>query len=226
MLIADNAMSEHFGGGVVFMDTSEHASASSPATVRRSSGATARWRPPEDSAGWPAAASAPRWTRAASSRSSSTLGAGETARRRPSCSATPPTCDAARALAARFRDPSAARIAATTGAVAAWDDRLSRVQVRTPDRGARRHGQSAGCSTRRWPAACGDARPSTSRAAHSASAISCRTCWRCSGSTRRWRARNCSAPPRASSSRATCSTGGTNRAGMASGRDSPTIASG
>ena len=44
--------------------------------------------------------------------------------------------------------------------------------------------QSAGCSTRHWLAASGDARPSISRAARSASAISCRTCWRCSSPRR------------------------------------------
>ena len=72
---------------------------------------------------------------------------------------------------------------------------------------------TAGCSTRRSPAGSGRARPSTSRAAPSASATSSRTAWPCS--TRRPRSPGSRSSPRppASSSRATSSTGGTRESG-------------
>ena len=46
--------------------------------------------------------------------------------------------------------------------------------------------ESLAACTRRSPAASGDARPSTSRAAPTGSAISCRTCWRCCVARRTW----------------------------------------
>ena len=72
---------------------------------------------------------------------------------------------------------------------------------------------TAGCSTRRWPAACGRAAATTSPAARSASATSCRTRWRWSTPSRRCCASSSCAARRASSARATCSTGGIRRSG-------------
>ena len=101
-------------------------------------------------------------------------------------------------------------------------------------RGARRDARprrstswpTAGCSTRRSPAACGRAAASTSRAARSASATSCRTRWRWSTPSRARCASSCCAARRASSARATCSTGGIRRRAAACARISPTTTSG
>ena len=73
----------------------------------------------------------------------------------------------------------------------------------------------------RWPAASGDGRRFINRAARSASAISCRTCWRCSSPRRASRGSTCCTRRRGSSSRATCSTGGTSPAARACARGSP-----
>ena len=75
-------------------------------------------------------------------------------------------------------------------------------------------------------AASGRAAVRISRAARSASAISCRTCSRCCTRGPTSAARTCCAPRRGSSSRATCSTGGIRRAAAARGRAAPTICSG
>ncbi len=130
MLIADNAMSEHFGGGVVFMDTS------APQRVvtgdrtafigRNRTLATARGLS-GIAAGRVGAALDPCGV----IQVVATLGAGET-RQVSFVLGHAADVDAARALAARFRDPSEARVAGDR-AVTAWNDRLRRVQVRTPD---------------------------------------------------------------------------------------------
>ena len=71
---------------------------------------------------------------------------------------------------------------------------------------------TAGCSTRRSPAACGRAAAITSRAAPSASATSCRTRWRwCTPSRELLREHLLLVRRAASSARATCSTGGIRR---------------
>ena len=67
---------------------------------------------------------------------------------------------------------------------------------------------TAGCPTRAWPAASARARPSTRRAAHSASATSCRTRWPSSCTIRRSPASRSSMRRRGSSRKATCSIGG------------------
>ena len=58
---------------------------------------------------------------------------------------------------------------------------------------------TAGCSTRRWRAACGAAAATTSRAAPSASATSCRMSWRWCTPSPRWCASTCCCARRASS---------------------------
>ena len=131
MLIADNAMSEHFGGGVVFMDTSErHRVVTGDRTAfigRNRTLATAR--------GLSGIASRPGGRRAGSVRCHPDRGDAwrrERPARSRSCSATPPTWTPR----ARWRrdsvSPSASRVARDQ-AVSAWHDRLSRVQIRTPD---------------------------------------------------------------------------------------------
>ena len=130
MLIADNAMSEHFGGGVAFMDTSARQRVVTGdrtafigrnrtlATARGLSGiATSRVGAALDPCGV--------------IQIVVTLGPGET-REVSFVLGHAPDVDTARALAERFRDPSASRVAGDQ-AVSAWHDRLSRVQIRTPD---------------------------------------------------------------------------------------------
>ena len=73
----------------------------------------------------------------------------------------------------------------------------------------------------------GAERARISPAARSGSAISCRTCWRCSyARPELCRAHICCTPRRGSSSKATCSTGGIRRAAAARGRAARTICSG
>ena len=130
MLIADNAMSEHFGGGVVFMDTSERQRVITGdrtafigrnrtlATARGLSGlANGRVGAALDPCGVLQVAV--------------TLGAGET-REVAFVLGHATDVEAAAGLAQRFREPAESR-GATARAVSTWDDRLSRVQIRTPD---------------------------------------------------------------------------------------------
>ena len=100
--------------------------------------------------------------------------------------------DDARSLVAalpRRRAPRAARSrrCGTTGAA-----RSARCTSRRPTRRSTSW-PTAGCSIRRWPAACGRAAASTSRAARSASATSCRTRWRWCTPSRRCCASSCCA---------------------------------
>ena len=95
----------------------------------------------------------------------------------------------------------------------------------------RRHPSSmrlstGGRSTRRSAAVCGRGPRSTSRAARSDSATSCRTAWPSCTRNRRWRASTCCARRAGSSARATCSTGGTSRAGEGCARASRTTSCG
>ena len=85
---------------------------------------------------------------------------------------------------------------------------------------------TAGCSTRRSPAASGRAPASTRPAAPTAFATSCRTRWRSPGPRRRCCAGRSSSPPRASSPPATSSTGGMRRPAPACAPISPTTCSG
>ena len=166
--------------------TSAHAHAS-PATAPSSSAATARLRDPAAHArarGCPARVGAgARSVRGDAGRRSSsptgeerevvfTLGLG-------------PRRSTTRARwSQRFRGAGAAR-AALRGGAAALEPHARR------GAGARRRTRrstcspTAGCSTRRSPAACGRAAASTSPAARSASATSCRTRWRWSTPSRR-----------------------------------------
>ena len=86
--------------------------------------------------------------------------------------------------------------------------------------------RTAGCSTRRWRAACGLAAAITSRAAPSASAISCRTSWRCFTPSRASPASSCCAAQRISSAKAMCSIGGIRRRAAACARTARTTTSG
>jgi cyclic beta-1,2-glucan synthetase len=95
-----------------------------------------------------------------------------------------------------------------------WKHTLGAVQVETPIRRSTCW-PTAGWSTRPWPAGSGRAAATTSPAAPSASATSCRTRWRWSTPTRRCCASTCCCAPAASSARAMCSTGGIRRPGAA-----------
>ncbi len=85
---------------------------------------------------------------------------------------------------------------------------------------------TAGCSTRRSPAASGRAPPSTRRGAPSGSATRSRTPWRSRCRGAKCSANRSSAPPPGSSPRATCSTGGIRRRARACARASRTTACG
>ena len=147
------------------------------ATGPSSSGATARcngrrpWR-----ARASADASAPRSIRARRSRCPSTLLDGESRRR--SCSASAWAAAPTRpsswcsASAARPRAPTRSRPCDATGERRSAPCRSARPTRRSTC------SSTAGCSTRRSPAASGRAAATTSRAARSASATSCRTRWR------------------------------------------------
>jgi cyclic beta-1,2-glucan synthetase len=130
MLVADNVMSEHFGGGVLFMDTSERQRAVTGDRTafigRNRTLATARGISGVAGGRVGAALDPCGVVQVAVS-----LGAGET-RQVSFVLGHAADVDAARELAARFRDPVAAQ-AADDRAVAIWDERLSRVQIRTPD---------------------------------------------------------------------------------------------
>ena len=135
-----------------------------------------------------------------------------------------------RAHAAR-RSPRAMRRSRTSKRRCARAERmLGRDARRRPGPHARRlvrsDRQSLAAVSDARAAASGRAAGRISRAARSASAISCRTCWRCSTRGRTSAARTCCAPRRGSSSRATCSTGGIRRAAAARGRAARTICSG
>ena len=134
MLIADNAMSEHFGGGVVFMDTS----APQRVVTGDRTAFIGRNRTLATARGTQRDRRRPRWRRARpvrrhpGRRNAGRRGDAETCR---SCSVTPPTSTPR----VHWRRGSAIhrrRASPDDRAVTAWNERLSRVQVRTPDRGA------------------------------------------------------------------------------------------
>ena len=89
--------------------------------------------------------------------------------------------------------------------------------------GARTCWRTAGSSTRRWPAGCGRAAATTSPAARSAFAISCRTPWRSCTPSRSCCASSSCCARASSSSKATSSTGGIRRRAAACARAAPTI---
>ena len=213
-----------FGGRVAFADLRGPPDAPGRATAPSSSAATAR-------STIPAALERgrrcsghgrgrPRSVRRAADRPSS-CAPGERGRGRASCSARPRRADEARALVdALPRRPTC------DAALRAVERQLGRRPRRGA--GARRPTarstccSTAGCSTRRSPAASGRARRSTRPAAPTASATSCRTCMALTVSRPRSPASTCCAPRRGSSPRATCSTGGTRRRAAACARASPT----
>ena len=127
-------------------------------------------------------------------------------------------------LAARYASLAVAE-AALKATERLWETMLTALQVRTPD-------DSFDLIVNRWllyqSLACRIWARSgpISLAARSASAISCRTRWRCCTSGRTSAARICCRPHRGSSWRATCSTGGIRRAAAAPERAVPTISSG
>ena len=117
-------------------------------------------------------------------------------------------------LAARY-----ASLAAAEAALAATERAVGRHARRAagPHAGrfVRSDRQSLAAVSDARAAASGRAAGPISPAARSASAISCRTSWRCSTRGRTSAARICCTPRRGSSSRATCSTGGIRRAAAA-----------
>ncbi len=131
MLVADNVMSEHFGGGVLFMDTSERQRAITGDRTafigRNRTLATARGIS-SVAGGRVGAALDPCGV----VQVAVTAGAPGKRARSPLCSATPPTWTPP----GNWRPDSATRWRhrrQTTARVAIWDERLSRVQIRTPD---------------------------------------------------------------------------------------------
>ncbi len=130
LLLADNVMSEHFGSGVVFLDSSERVrivSGDRAAFIGRNRTlANARGLDGLGS-GRVGAALDP----CAVIQTTVSVGPGET-REIVFLLGHAATVEDARELAARFREPAAAK-AAQTRALEAWNERLQRVQVRTPD---------------------------------------------------------------------------------------------
>ena len=130
----------------------------------------------------------------------------------------------ARQLVQRFRGAANA-YRALEGVWHYWSRTLGAVYVETPDPAVNflANGwlvyQTLAC--RMW-ARTGSISP----AARSASAISCRTRWPSSMPSPACCASTCSAPPAASSAKATCSTGGTRPRAAACARTSPTTISG
>jgi cyclic beta-1,2-glucan synthetase len=130
LLIADNAMSEHFGGGVVFMDTSEAA--------RVVSGDRAAFVGRNRTLANPRALDALGKGRVGAAldpagivQTSVTLRPGET-RDIVFLLGHATTVEHARELAGRFRAPADAR-AALTRTLEAWNGRLGHIRVRTPE---------------------------------------------------------------------------------------------
>ena len=135
-------------------------------------------------------------------------------------------------LGRRGRAGAGARAAATprtmrsTRCASTGCARSARCSVETPDP-ASTCSPTAGCCTRPSPAAIWRAAATTSPAARSASATSCRTRWRCcTRNPRRARATPAAQRARTSSPKATCSTGGIRRSTAACARAAPTITCG
>ena len=128
-------------------------------------------------------------------------------------------------VAALPRRRRRARSALDEGAAATGAARSARCRSRRPTRRST-CSPTAGCCTRRSPAASGRAAATTSPAARSASATSCRTRWRWCTRSRSCCASSCCSAPRASSPKATSSTGGIRRRAAACARASPTTTCG
>ena len=133
MLIADNVMSEHFGGGVLFMDTSERervVTGDRTAFIGRNRTLA---NAPRARAGMAAGRVGAALDPCGVVQVDGDAGRRGDARGRRFVLGHAADVDAARDLAARFRDPAAAQAAQATARWPAWHDRLQRVQIRTPD---------------------------------------------------------------------------------------------
>jgi cyclic beta-1,2-glucan synthetase len=134
--------------------------------------------------------------------------------------------DRAQALALADRYTERARVTTARKDVETfWRDTLGTIQVKTPDDSFDVL-MNGGSSIRRSARGCGRAADTISRAVRSASATSFRTSWRSASRRRRSGASTCCAPPSDNSSRATCSTGGIHRPGVARAHAAPTISCG
>ena len=223
-LFARNAYSPEFADRVVFVDSSE--------TIANGDRRPHRVPRPQRHAGEPRgpaprAALRPRrrGTRPLRGHAGPGRARGRTGKGRSSSSSAPPAAKTRRGnscsgSAARPAPSEPWRACGTTGA-----GRSARSMSKRPTRPSTSW-PTAGSSIRRSPAACGRARASTSPAARSASAISCRTRWPWCMPSPACCASICSAPPPTSSARGTCSTGGIRPRAAACARTSPTTTSG
>ena len=183
-VIARNAFRQEFADRVAFLDLSPGRRAdASPAIAPSSSAATAR-------CAQPAALGARRAVRTASAPALDPCGAVQVTRRRSSRRQNAIVVgllgDARRRRGRRARWSSAIAIDGAVDAALARGARRSgttcsaRSRCSTPDRGDGPDAEPLAALPDARRAASGGGRRSISRAARSASAISCRTCWRCS----------------------------------------------